>query len=341
MWWRLILASRVGRAAGAAVLGRREFVAMLGVGLAAVLAGDAVEDAGPTAGTAPNAQAQGAPAPGGRRSAGSGSDGSSPVEAGSGGAGPGGATAEVGGTPLAPGSGSATPDPGTAAPVLEPPPLPRIPPPHPGRPKVVSHAPRRTDQIALTIDDGYCDSCVEGYVAFAELTGIHLTFSPNGAYRDAWEPRASRLRRLVALGQVQIGNHTWSHTSLLELSNAGIRREIDRNEAWIERTFGVTARPWFRPPYGFRDERTDEVAASLGYTRILIWDGSFGDSRLLTPQVLLDQARLYLLPGTVMLGHANHPTVQRLYDQIQAILTHRRLTPVTLDEMFGTSRRKG
>jgi peptidoglycan-N-acetylglucosamine deacetylase len=278
---------------------------MLGVGLAAVLAGDAAEAADPTGGAPVHTPPQAAPPP----------------------------TRAV--------QTSLPPDPGTAAPVPDPPPLPRIPPRHPGRPKIVSHAPHRTDQIALTIDDGYCDSCVEGYVAFAELTGIHLTFSPNGSYRDAWEPRASRLRRLVALGQVQIGNHTWSHNSLLELSDGGIRHEIERNEAWIERTFGVTARPWFRPPYGFRDERTDEVAASLGYTRILMWDGSFGDSRLLTPQVLLDQARLYLLPGTVMLGHANHPTVLRVFEQIQAILAHRRLTPATLDEMFGTSRAKG
>ena len=63
--------------------------------------------------------------------------------------------------------------------------------------------------------------------------------------------------------------------------------------------------------------------------------------RLLTPQVLMAQARRYLQPGAIMLGHANHPTVTELFGQIEARLRQRNLTPVTLDEMFGTSRQTG
>jgi peptidoglycan-N-acetylglucosamine deacetylase len=39
-----------------------------------------------------------------------------------------------------------------------------------------------------------------------------------------------------------------------------------------------------------------------------------------------------------MLGHANHPTILSLFPQVQAIIAQRNLQPVTLDEMFGTSR---
>jgi hypothetical protein len=42
-----------------------------------------------------------------------------------------------------------------------------------------------------------------------------------------------------------------------------------------------------------------------------------------------------------MLGHANHPTILSLFDQIQALIADRGLQPVTLDEMFGTSRAAG
>jgi peptidoglycan/xylan/chitin deacetylase (PgdA/CDA1 family) len=303
-------------AAGTAAVGRarerrverRDFVAMLGVGLAVTLAG---------------------------------CDSSAPVPpAGSGVAPPPSGTGSTAGLPTGTPAGSSSP-PGPVDGVPSPPPLPAIPRPRPGPPRLVSHAPGRTRQVALTIDDGYCDECVDGYVAIAELTGIHLTFSPNGTYRDNWEPRAERLRGLIAAGQVQIGNHTWSHLDLRSMSDAGIRREIQRNEGWIERTFGVTARPWFRPPFGFRSPRTDEVAGELGYTRILLWDGTFGDSRLLTPRVLLEQAREYLQPGVVMLGHANHPTAVQIFDRVRALLAERRLDAVTLDEMFGTSRATG
>ena len=42
-----------------------------------------------------------------------------------------------------------------------------------------------------------------------------------------------------------------------------------------------------------------------------------------------------------MLGHANHPTVTHLYGQLVELIRTRNLTPVTLDEAFGTSRASG
>lgn len=70
-------------------------------------------------------------------------------------------------------------------------PLPPIPPPHPGPPRVVTRAPNQAGAVALTVDDGYAPAVVEAYVAFALRTGIHLTFSPNGAFRAIWDRRPS------------------------------------------------------------------------------------------------------------------------------------------------------
>jgi peptidoglycan/xylan/chitin deacetylase (PgdA/CDA1 family) len=216
-----------------------------------------------------------------------------------------------------------------------------IPPPHPGRPVVVTAPPRGADSFALTIDDGYCKECVAAYVDFAARTGIRLTFSPNGAYRDSWAPHAGRLRALIASGQVQIANHTWSHKRLIGRPDAEVASDIQRNEDWIQATFGITARPWFRPPYGAHNHSSDDVAASLGYTRILLWNGTLGDATLLTPNELMRQAERYFKAGTIVLGHANYPTVTQMFDQLRELLAERKLDPVTLDAMFGTSRARG
>jgi peptidoglycan/xylan/chitin deacetylase (PgdA/CDA1 family) len=220
-------------------------------------------------------------------------------------------------------------------------PLGPIPPSHAGPAKIVSHAATATSQMALTIDDGYCVECVKGYVEFADSTGIHLTFSPNGTFQDVWNPHADRLRGLIEKGQVQIGNHTWAHPNLLGLGDVAIRGQIERNEDWIERTFGITGRPWFRPPYGKHNAHIDGIAGSLGYTRILMWSGSFGDATLQKPETILKLADRWVKAGSIMLGHANHPTILSLFDQIQALIADRGLQPVTLDEMFGTSRATG
>jgi peptidoglycan/xylan/chitin deacetylase (PgdA/CDA1 family) len=217
------------------------------------------------------------------------------------------------------------------------------PPAFPGTPEVLTHLPPTAlpGAIAITIDDGFNPEAVAAYVAFAQDSGVHLTFNPNGCYGAIWEPHAEALRPLIEAGQVQIGNHTFSHKDVKRLSDRRLTEELERNDEWVASTFGFTTRPYFRPPFGFRNARTDELAASLGYTKILMWNGSFGDSAVLTPRVLLQQAELYLKPGTIMLGHANHTTVSHLYPEILALIQSRDLTPQTLDEAFGTSRSLG
>jgi peptidoglycan/xylan/chitin deacetylase (PgdA/CDA1 family) len=234
---------------------------------------------------------------------------------------------------VAPGSPDATAEAG---------PLPPIPPPHPGPPSVVSRDPGQGKRIALTIDDGYDPEVVAGYVAFAQRSKIPISFSPNGCYQSIWNRHAEALRPLIEAGQVQIGNHTFTHKSLVDhRTDADIRADVEKNEEWIEKTFGITSRPFFRPPYGFRNEHTDGVVAGLGYTKVLLWNGSFGDSTLITPDQLLGLARQYLQPGTIMIGHANHKTVLGLFGDIQNLIEQRQLEPVTLDTMFGTSRAVG
>jgi peptidoglycan/xylan/chitin deacetylase (PgdA/CDA1 family) len=226
-----------------------------------------------------------------------------------------------------------------AGPPLE---LGEMPPPHPGASQVISSGPSADRQVALTIDDGYCGDCIAQYVEFARTSGIHITFNPNGIYNHLWTPGiVADVRQMVADKQVQIGNHTWSHANLLPLSNRAVTTEIARNEDWIGQTFGITARPWFRPPFGYYDRRIEDPAAEIGYTRILMWNGTFGDATPESPQELMRLAEQYLQPGKIVLGHINHPAILSLFGQIQSIIASRNLDPVTLDEMFGTSRAVG
>ena len=83
------------------------------------------------------------------------------------------------------------------------------------------------------------------------------------------------------------------------------------------------------------------LALASGYTHILLWNGTLGDATVESPEELMGLARRYFQPGTIMLGHANHPTVTALFERIQVLLAERDLEPVTLDTMFGSSRAIG
>ncbi|MGZ4680907.1 MAG: polysaccharide deacetylase family protein [Acidimicrobiales bacterium] len=249
------------------------------------------------------------------------------------------ATTPVGaGTTGAPGPSSS---PGSAGSTVAPtttlgpaPPLPPITAAVPGPPQVISHGPAGSPTVALTFDDGLCGQCIGNMVADLERTGTHATFCPNGAYGKQYAPYVDRIRDLVARGRLTICNHTWDHKRITTLSNARLTDEIQRNERWIEDTFGVSGRPYFRPPYGSHDARTDRLAASLGYTKIIVWSSTLSDSTLQTPATIVDQLQTRLIPSGIVLGHLNYLPTGEIFDQLLAVLDQRGLRPVTIAELL-------
>jgi len=104
--------------------------------------------------------------------------------------------------------------------------------------------------MAWTIDDGTDPDVVAAYAQMAEQTGNRLTFFVNGN-QPSWTIHAQRLRPLVASGQIQLGNHTWSHPDLRALSTQGIQDQLQRNEDFIQNLYEVSAKPFYRPPFGY------------------------------------------------------------------------------------------
>ncbi|MHA7207902.1 polysaccharide deacetylase family protein [Arthrobacter sp. MDT1-65] len=233
-------------------------------------------------------------------------------------------------TPHSPPPTAVTPPPPAPVPPVPPvPPVTKVPLPA----GVLTGLPTSDQVLAWTVDDGSDSEVVRLYVEFARSSGTRLTFFLNGSY-PGWSDHARLLRPLVASGQVQLGNHTWSHADLTALSDAGIVAELQRNHDFIVSTFGVDPRPYYRPPYGYRDARTDAAAASIGYTSPVMWYGSLADSGLRTEQEILGLADQWFLPAHIVIGHLNFPPVTRVFPQLQQLITDRGLTTVTLDDVF-------
>lgn len=211
--------------------------------------------------------------------------------------------------------------------------LPPIAPAVPGPPQVISRVRGAVGKVALTFDDGFCGDCVGTMVGDLERTGAHVTFCPNGTYGRVWLPYIDRIKVLIAEGQLQICNHTWDHQKITGLTQAQLTDEINRNEQWIEDTFGVTGRPFFRPPYGSHNAASDAVAGSLGFTKVIMWSSTLSDSTLQPPETIISQLETNLVSGGIVLGHLNYPTTGQVFDQLLAVLAKRRLTPVTMSEL--------
>ncbi len=198
---------------------------------------------------------------------------------------------------------------------------------------VVSELPGDGRLLALTIDDGTSTEVVASLVRLATDTGLRLTFFPNGRYAS-WTDNARALRPLVDSGQVALGNHTWSHSDLTTLSDAEVASEIRRNRDFLRDVFGVRDTPFLRPPFGSHDERTDRIAADLGHPTIAMWNGTLDDARPIDAHDLVQAAKRWFRLQTIVVGHANQPTVTTVYDELLGIIEQRRLVPVTLADIW-------
>jgi peptidoglycan/xylan/chitin deacetylase (PgdA/CDA1 family) len=198
---------------------------------------------------------------------------------------------------------------------------------------VVSRLPGSGSSLALTVDDGTDSAVVGALIAVARQTGLRLTFFPNGCYRS-WADNARALRPLIESGQVAVGNHTWSHPDLTTLSDADIADQLTRNQAFLRTTLGVRETPFFRPPFGAHDARVDRIAAEVGHPTVVLWYGTLADDRVVTPAQLMTAARQWFLPQHIVIGHANHPAVTAVTDQLVELIHSRRLRTVTLADVW-------
>lgn len=188
--------------------------------------------------------------------------------------------------------------------------------------------------IAWTVDDGADPEVVRAYAEFSRRTGTRLTFFINGQY-PAFRQHRDLLLPLVKSGQLQIANHTYSHAALTSLTDEQIIQELTRNDEEIRHLFGVSSKPYFRPPYGYYDARVLAAAASCGFTRPVLWYGSLADSSNISSAEVYAYAEKYALAQHIVIGHLNYRGVVSELDRIRALLDRRGLKTVTIRDYYG------
>lgn len=201
--------------------------------------------------------------------------------------------------------------------------------------KAITEIPIPGPYLAWTIDDGTDQTVVAAYAQMAEQTGNRLTFFLNGN-QPAWTMHAQRLRPMVQSGQIQIGNHTWSHPDLRSLSAQGIQDQLQRNEDFIQSMYGVSSKPFYRPPLGGINATVRSAAAAIGFTAPTLWYGSLSDSSVLTPDQVVAFAVQWFGAGRIVIGHANHPGVIGAMQHLVDLVAQRGLRTVTLRDVFAT-----
>ena len=193
--------------------------------------------------------------------------------------------------------------------------------------------PGEGNYVAWTVDDGASPECVRAYCEFAKRTGTRLTFFINASY-TSFKQNIDLLKPLVDSGQIQIANHTYNHPDLLSLDKAGVMKELTQNEDAIKELFGVSSKPYFRPPFGRYSDDVLKWAGYAGFTRPVLWNGTLGDEYRTSPRVIDMRSNQYLRAQAIALGHLNYTTIIPLLDDLKALLDERGLVTVTLNDYY-------
>lgn len=197
------------------------------------------------------------------------------------------------------------------------------------------------NRIALTFDDGPNEPFTSKAIDILERFGVHATFFVIGS---SCERFPDSVKRLAAAGH-EIGNHTWSHEVLPLKLPSGIREEIMKTSAIIEKCTG-RGPVFFRAPHGWRNPWVDRIAREFGCTPVAwtlgVWDTDRPGAETIVRRTLngvSDGCVLLLHDGRGVEQGADSGQLIQALPTILKELRHRGYQFVTLSEMMETGTR--
>lgn len=152
-------------------------------------------------------------------------------------------------------------------------------------------------QLWLTFDDGPTPHTSIRIQDILTEEGIRGVFFVCGAYAQKWP---HLVKRAMDAGHL-VGNHTWSHPRLTQLSKPNIYLELLKTQQAVFDATGQECR-LFRPPWGALNQDAVEVAMQLGLTTVF-WTVSAGDWLCPGVETIVERITRRAKRGAVILLH--------------------------------------
>lgn len=162
---------------------------------------------------------------------------------------------------------------------------------------------RTSDKVvALSFDDGPDSRLTPLALSILDANDASATFFVQGNHTDA----NSGALQEVATDHMEIGNHTWSHLDLTDVSDEAARVEIDRTKDAINGQLASgKVSDLFRAPYGLMTSTQAAMVRAMGYVP-LHWSiaiDHFANGLGMTPREAAAAIAALVQPGDILLAH--------------------------------------
>ncbi len=198
-----------------------------------------------------------------------------------------------------------------------------------------------TMKIAITFDDGPDAKFTPQILNVLKKYNIKATFFLMGE-RSAQHQEV--VKRIIKEGHT-IGNHSWSHPNLVNLTDEELEEEVFKTERIIkEITNRETA--LIRPPYGAVSDKLLDKLQNMNY-KVIHWSIDSLDWQAKTAKEVINNTLPNIHTGAVILFHSAGGKGQSLTPTINALptiiadLQEKELEFVTVDNLLSIGAYKG
>ena len=181
--------------------------------------------------------------------------------------------------------------------------------------------------LALTFDDGPSAHTDRLLDIFAKHGGKG-TFFVVGNLIDS---RKTTLRRIAAEGH-EIGNHSWNHRQLTNLSDEEVKDQIMMTRAKIYDVAGVDCRI-VRPPYGACNDSVRAVGAQMGVS-FVNWSVDTLDWKTKNADAVYKEIMQDASDGAIILCHDLHKTTVDAMERVIPELLAKGYQLVTVSQLM-------
>lgn len=152
-------------------------------------------------------------------------------------------------------------------------------------------------RIALTFDDGPSPHTKR----LLDILGRYRSRGTFYVLGHLAQPYAGDLQRMVQGGH-EIGNHTWMHANLTQITSAEFDWQVAGTQHAIQQATGGYTPRTIRPPYGATNGSVTGRAAQLGLKEVL-WNVDTNDWQARDGQLIYDRIMGGAADGRVILLH--------------------------------------
>jgi peptidoglycan-N-acetylmuramic acid deacetylase len=172
-------------------------------------------------------------------------------------------------------------------------------------------------ELYLTFDNGYENGLTVQILDVLKEKQVPAMFFVTGHYV---KDQPGLLKRMASEGHL-IGNHSWSHPDMSQISAEKIASELDRVKQAVAEVTGEKEMPFMRAPRGIFNERMLAASREQGYINVF-WSIAYKDWDVKDQKgwsYAYDKVVAQLHPGAVILLHSvskdNADALGRIIDE--------------------------